>query len=272
MDHPKHILEQHHIEAKKSLGQNFLFDENVLAQIAAAADLATADQVLEIGPGLGHLTQHLATRAGRVVAVELDGRLIPLLRMAFSRSPQVELVHGDVLELNPAAYFGDASYKVVANVPYYITGGILRHLLTSRPRPSLLVMTVQQEVARRLTAQAGDMSLLAVSVRVFGVPRIVTQVKAGAFWPRPKVDSAVVRVDFSRGDGLEGVDEALFFRVARAGFSQKRKQLKNNLTQLGLSNEAVARVLGDAGIDGTRRAQTLSIAEWVALTRAVARP
>ncbi|MCA9940516.1 MAG: methyltransferase domain-containing protein, partial [Anaerolineales bacterium] len=97
MDHPKHILEQHHIEAKKSLGQNFLFDENVLAQIAAAADLATADQVLEIGPGLGHLTQHLATRAGRVVAVELDGRLIPLLRMAFSRSPQVELVHGDVL-------------------------------------------------------------------------------------------------------------------------------------------------------------------------------
>ncbi len=271
MDHPKHILNQHHIEAKKSLGQNFLFDDSILARIAAAAALTPADHVLEIGSGLGHLTQHLAQQAGRVVAVELDGRLIPLLRMAFAQMPHVELVHADILELNPAHYFAAHPYKVVANVPYYITGGILRHLLTSQPRPSRLVITVQQEVAERLTATPGHMSLLAVSVQLFGKPVVVGQVKAGAFWPRPEVDSAIVCLDLANTPRPD-VDEAAFFRVARAGFSQKRKQLKNNLQQLSLSPVAIAAALAAAQIDGQRRAETLSVAEWVALARALPMP
>lgn len=271
MDHPKHILNQHNIETKKSLGQNFLFDDSILARIVAAAELTPSDHVLEIGPGLGHLTQHLAQQVERVVAVELDDRLIPLLRLTFATMPHVELVHADILALNLAHYFADHPYKVVANVPYYITGGILRYLLTSQPRPTRLVITVQQEVAERLTAEPGRMSLLAISVQLFGKPVVVGKVKAGAFWPRPDVDSAIVCLDLAQTPQPD-VDEAAFFRVARAGFSQKRKQLKNNLQQLPLSAAVIAAALEATHIDGQRRAETLSVAEWVALARALPLP
>jgi 16S rRNA (adenine1518-N6/adenine1519-N6)-dimethyltransferase len=204
--------------------------------------------------------------------VELDGRLLPVLASELAELGHVELVHGDVLELDPADWFA-APYVVVANVPYYITGAILRHLLGGRPQPRRLVLTVQREVADRLTARPPEMSLLAVSVQYYGRVRLVSTVKAGAFWPRPEVDSAVVRIDVESRhlDKRSAVEaEAAFFRVVRAGFSEKRKQLKNNLRQLGLGDEAIAAALERAGIDGRRRAETLTVEEWEGLSGAIA--
>ena len=280
--HPRQILDRYGIAPKQSLGQNFLYDEGLLARIVAAADLSPGDAVLEIGPGLGALTRQLAQTAGRVVAVELDDRLLPILRYELEPFANVEIVHGDILTFDVGAHF-DGPFVVVANVPYYITGAILRRLLEGRPRPKRMVMTVQREVADRLTAKPPRMSLLAVSVQYYGTVRLVGAVKAGAFWPRPEVDSAMIRIDverrastddtdFTDEDSLQSVSsvksvdssasEAAFFRVVRAGFGEKRKQLKNNLRRLGLNDEAIAAALEGTGIDGRRRAETLDIEEW----------
>lgn len=270
--HPRQLLDRYGIAPRQSLGQNFLFDEGLLGRITAAADLSPGDAVLEIGPGLGALTRQLAQAAGRVVAVELDDRLLPVLRYELEPFNNVEIIHGDILTFDIAAHF-DRPFVVVANVPYYITGAILRRLLESHPRPKRIVMTVQREVADRLTAVPPRMSLLAVSVQYYGSVRLAGAVKAGAFWPRPDVDSAYIRIDVdgrhlsggAREQGGRGEEEA-FFRVVRAGFSEKRKQLKNNLRRLGLSDEAIAAALEAARIDGKRRAETLSVAEWQTLT------
>lgn len=263
-EHPKAILDRFGLQPKKSLGQNFLFDDQILAQITVAAELTPDDEVLEIGPGLGSLTRHLAQAARRVVAVELDDRLLPLLHRELALYPQVEIVHGDILTQDPGQLFPDRAYKVVANVPYYITAAILRHVLSGPVKPVLLVMTVQKEVAQRLLAGPDEMSLLAVSVQFYGRPTLVGTIRAGAFWPRPEVDSAIVRVDLRRD--VISADEATFFRVVRAGFSQKRKQLKNNLRGLGFSAESLSQALSQAGVDGRRRAETLSLTEWANLT------
>lgn len=270
--HPRQILDRYGIAPKQSLGQNFLYDEGLLARITDTAELSPDDAVLEVGPGLGALTRQLARAAGRVVAVELDDRLLPVLRYELEPFANVEIVHDDILAFNPASWF-DGPYVVVANVPYYITGAILRRLLDGRPRPRRMVLTVQREVAERLAAKPPDMSLLAVSVQYYGSVRVIGAVKAGAFWPRPEVDSAVIRVDVADRfagweEGGKGEEEA-FFRVVRAGFGEKRKQLKNNLRRLGLSDEAIAAALESVGVDGRRRAETLSVEEWEQLVNAL---
>ena len=192
--HPKELLSQAGLEPKQSLGQNFLFDENILGRICDAADVGPEDIVLEIGPGLGALTRQLAARAGQVVAVELDDRLLPLLEQELAGTDNVRVIHGDILEQDLTTLCS-GPYKVIANVPYYITGAILRHLLSGTHKPQQVVMTVQDEVASRITAVPPAMSLLAVSVQYYGPVRRVMGIKAGAFWPRPDVDSAVVRID-----------------------------------------------------------------------------
>ncbi|MEZ4512251.1 MAG: 16S rRNA (adenine(1518)-N(6)/adenine(1519)-N(6))-dimethyltransferase RsmA [Chloroflexota bacterium] len=260
--HPKQLLDFYDLQPKKSLGQNFLFDEAVLGRIVAAGNVTAVDVVLEIGPGLGALTKVLAETAVSVTAVELDQRFLPILQSQLAPYDNVRLIHGDILEQNPADLF-DRPYKVIANVPYYITGAILRHLLSASHKPTCMVLTVQQEVAERLTAVPPNMSLLAVSTQFYGTPRLVATIKAGAFWPRPDVDSAVIRLDL---DQQPLVAEKPFFRVAKAGFSQKRKQLKNNLRQLGLTPANLQSVLAAANIDGRRRAETLTVAEWQQLT------
>ncbi|MCA9972431.1 MAG: 16S rRNA (adenine(1518)-N(6)/adenine(1519)-N(6))-dimethyltransferase RsmA [Anaerolineales bacterium] len=265
MVHPKELLQQHNLTPRKSLGQNFLFDANVLQRIVQAAELQPDDHVLEIGPGLGALTVQLAQTAASVVAVELDDHLLPLLRQVLAPFPNVRLVHGDILAQNPADWFA-APYKVVANVPYYITGAILRHLLGADHKPGMMVLTVQKEVAERLTAVPPNMSLLAVSVQAYGRVSRVADIKAGSFWPAPDVDSAVVRIDL-QPTGWDAALERAFFRLARAGFGQKRKQLQKNLRQLGLSRERLAAMLAAAGIDGRRRAETLTLEEWSTLAR-----
>lgn len=259
---PKALLDRHNVHPKRSLGQNFVQDPSALDKIVDAAELAPTDTVLEIGPGTGALTERLAQSAGRVIAVELDTRLEPILNTALGHLPNIEIVFGDILETNVPALVGEGDYVVVANVPYYITSAILRSLLESRKRPRRIVMTVQLEVAERLVAQPGDMSLLAISAQFYAKTWIAGKLKAAIFWPRPEVDSAIVRLDVYDRPPVEVPDEPSFFRIVRAGFSQKRKQLKNSLGAEG------AVLLERAGIDPRRRAETLSLEEWAALTRA----
>lgn len=259
---------------KKSLGQNFLVDGVHLARIVDAADLTPTDRVLEIGPGQGVLTQALAAHAARVVAVELDDRLIEPLRTRFAGAPHVAIVHGDILALDPAALMAQEDappvYKVVANLPYYITSAVLRHLLEASPAPSLAVVLVQLEVAQRICAAPGDLSLLAMSVQYYARPRLVSRVPAGAFRPAPKVDSAILRLDLL-AEPVARTPAAAFFTVVRAGFGQRRKQLANSLAAgLALNKEAVTAALLAAGIAPTRRAETLTLAEWDRLCLALA--
>jgi len=388
----REILRAYDLDPKKSLGQNFLTDGAYLDRIADAAELTPQDAVLEIGPGLGALTARLADRAGRVVAVELDDRLIPVLRGMFGTRKNVEIIHGDILALDPGALMGrtndqgprtndgrpttndgrpttndgrpttndgrpttnggrttddegrpttndqrpttndqrlspasvrpssssvrhpsyvvrppsssvrpsssvvrpssssvrpsssvvrPSSYKVVANLPYYITNAVVRHLLEASPPPSLAVVMVQEEVAERICAEPGDMSLLSVAVQFYAEPSIAFRVPASAFYPRPNVDSAVLRLESrlhpavvttdGAADGTAdgetpAVDVKRFFAIVRAGFSQKRKQLRNSLSGgLHLSKETVDAALHAAGIDPSRRAQTLSLFEWARL-------
>ena len=264
MNHPKQLMSAHHIEVKKSLGQNFLFDQNVLGKIVQAADIQPDDEILEIGPGLGHLTEQLLKTAVSVTAVELDQRFMPHLQTYFDDYANFKLIHNDILKVDPGDLF-NKPYKVVANVPYYITGAILRHLLSSKIKPASMVMTVQKEVGVRLAATPPNMSLLSATTQFYGSPTLVSIIKAGAFWPRPDVDSAIIRLDVHEKRPLSFSDEKRFMHILKVGFSQKRKQLKNNLKQLGLNSDEVTAVLEKANIDPTRRAQTLSLEEWLSV-------
>jgi 16S rRNA (adenine1518-N6/adenine1519-N6)-dimethyltransferase len=270
------LLEAWDLRPSKGLGQNFLVDQSALERIVAAAELAPEDVVLEVGAGLGTLTERLARSAGSVVAVELDQRLMPVLRDVLADLENVTLVQGDILALDPAALVVAAGvqdaatgrYKVVANLPYYITSAVLRHLLEAQPRPHRMVITVQREVAERIVAQPGQMSLLAVSVQFYGQPQLLFRIKPGSFYPSPGVESAVVRIDLHAKRPADVADTAAFFRVVRAGFAQRRKQLRNTLAAgLRQSPAEVAVKLRAVGVDPRRRAQTLSLEEWARVTR-----
>ncbi|MCC7207626.1 MAG: 16S rRNA (adenine(1518)-N(6)/adenine(1519)-N(6))-dimethyltransferase RsmA [Anaerolineae bacterium] len=265
---PRYLLESFEIAPKKSLGQNFLHDPNLLEKIVHLADLTPQSTVLEIGPGTGSLTVKLGQKAGRVVAIEIDERLIPVLENQLRDLPHVRVVHGDFREIDFEALVGPGEYIVVANLPYYITSLALQRLLEARHKPERILVTVQQEVAERLVAKPGDMSLLAVSVQYFGAVSIVGKFGPGVFWPRPEVDSALVRIDLTQAPALDVPDEGAFFAVVRAGFSQKRKQLRNSLASgLKITHAASAALLHEAGIEPSRRAETLTLEEWAALSR-----
>ncbi len=267
----RELLDRYGLRPRKGLGQNFLVDEAALIQVVTVADISEDDVVLEVGPGLGGLTRHLAGQARTVVAVELDDRFMKPLTEILSPYPNVRLVQGDILDLDPAGLVASDAYLVVANIPYYITSALIRHLLDAPVRPRRLVLTVQREVAQRICAEPGQLSLLALSVQVFGEPQVRARLPARAFYPSPKVDSSVVRVDIYAEPVIPQASLKDFFRLARAGFSQKRKNLRNALSGgLSLSKDAVVELLEAAGIDPRRRAQTLSLAEWRTLTEVFA--
>lgn len=258
---PSRALRDLQLRPRKALGQNFLQDLRVADRIVGALDLSSSDDVLEIGPGTGVLTERLTPACRSVVGVELDQNLYAALRTRFADSSAVRLIHGDALTIDPCAIFQEP-YKLIGNIPYYVTGPIVRHYLETTCRPTRLVMMVQREVAERMTAVPGDLSLLGVSVQFYARPEIVLRVPAGAFFPRPRVDSAVVRLTpFATPPALDEVGP--FFDVARAGFGTKRKQLVNALGHgLRLDRNTALRLLSTADIDPSRRAETLTIDEW----------
>ena len=271
------LLEQHGLRPKKSLGQNFLISEALLQAVARAADIGPDDVVIEVGPGVGTLTAQLARSARHVIAVEIDPNMVAILRDTLSEFGNVTVIHEDILKLDLNGVLDrymapgqpiPGRYKVVANLPYYITSAVIRKFLEHPRRPGILALMVQEEVAQRILAAPGEMSLLAVSVQFYAVPSLAMKLPAGAFYPAPKVDSAVVRLTVRNDRRM--VDPKLFFRVAQAGFGQKRKQLRNSLAAgLAISPAAGESILDSAGIDPQRRAQTLTIEEWERLANAV---
>jgi 16S rRNA (adenine1518-N6/adenine1519-N6)-dimethyltransferase len=263
------LLRAYGLQPKKSLGQNFLVDPSGLDKVMQAAGLSPEDTVLEIGAGLGSLTVLLAQTVRRVIAVEIDRGLIAPLTEAVSEYDNVQIVEGDILKIPPEELNLGEAYLVVANIPYYISSAIIRRLLETQNRPARIVLTVQQEVAVRICAKDGKFSLLALSVQVFGVPRIQARIAAGCFYPAPDVDSAVLSITLYPQPLITTEELDAFFMLARAGFSQKRKTLRNTLTAgLGLPAVQAESLLTAAGIDPRRRAETLSIAEWGRLTDA----
>jgi 16S rRNA (adenine1518-N6/adenine1519-N6)-dimethyltransferase len=275
----REIIARYGFTFRKNLGQNFLVDGNVLRRIVEAAELGPEAGVLEIGPGIGALTERLARAAGKVVAIELDRRLIPILEELLKPHRNVEIVHGDALKLDlgrliTERFAGLDKVSVVANLPYYVTTPILMKLLEDRlPLESIVVM-VQKEVAGRMTALPGgkDYGSLSVAVRYFAEPEIVCHVPRGVFVPPPNVDSAVVRLRLRARPPVDVRDEELFFRVVHAAFAQRRKTLANNLTVL-LGRERrreAAELPASLGIDPGRRGETLSLEEFAALANELA--
>ncbi len=261
------LLRKHGLHPNKTLGQNFLLDEAALQKVIDSAAVTSQDVVLEIGAGLGSLTRHLAIHAQQVVAVEIDKGLIPALEQVVGQFSNVTVMQGDILALHLAEMLPLPEYLVVANIPYNITSALIRHLLEANLPPRRLVLTLQQEVARRICAAPGNMSLLALSVQVYGHPEITAYIPASAFYPPPRVDSAIIRVERYPSPLIPPAQLAAFFQLIKAGFSQKRKMLHNAMAAgLQLSPTAVEVLLNSAGIDPMRRAETLSLDEWHQLT------
>jgi len=264
------LLRQFNLRPDKRLGQNFLMDDHALRKITDIAEIAPDEVVLEIGPGLGSLTRHLARKAHQVVAVELDERLIPALRHVLDPYPNVRILQGDILRQDIQQLVQSPAYLVVANIPYYITSLLIRRLLEAPLLPKRLVLTVQMEVAERICAEPGKLSLLALSVQVYGQPRVRARLPAEAFHPTPKVASAVVRVDLHTAPRIPPGQLEAFFHLAKAGFSQKRKTIKNALAAgMRWTPAEGEAILKTAGIDPQRRAESLSLDEWAQLVDAV---
>ena len=268
MSNPKDLLDAHSIFPKKSLGQNFLHDPNAVLRIVESAELPEDANVIEVGPGTGVMTQVLAEASGHVIAIETDERLLPILEDQVDDYSNVEIIHADFLKVDLEELVGDEPYYVVANLPYYITSAIIRKLLDHPNRPQRLILTVQREVADRIMEAPGNMSVLSVSVQFYGKPQIVTRLNPAVFWPRPDVESAVIRIDVYDEPAVDVQDTRNFFKVVRAGFSQKRKQLRNSLGNgLQIKNTEADQLLDQANLDPKRRAETLTLDEWGELTR-----
>lgn len=266
------LLHRYGLRPKRSLSQNFLIDETYLGRIAEAAELSAGDRVLEVGPGLGGLTWQLSARAGQVLAVEIDEELVAVLQREFQAEPSVHIVGCDILECHVPDLWAqvgrqltDPGYKVVANLPYHAANRILMHLLEgSEPKPTRVTILVQDDVAQRICAQPGSMSLLSVGAQFHASCRICLRIPGGAFFPAPKIRSALVDLQTYPAALRQGVNAQAMFTLARAGFGQKRKQLANSLSHgLDLPRDQVQLRLCQAQVEPVRRAETLSVEEWI---------
>ncbi len=271
----KALLRQFGLRARKGLGQHFLIDSDALEASISAAQLSADDMVVEVGPGLGVLTAELAKSAKRVLAIEIDPRIVSILTERFSHLPNITILNADVLQLDISDMLGHElpsagfDYKVVANLPYYIAAPTIRRFLEAEIKPRRMVVMVQKEVAESIVAMPGKMGILGVSVQLYGKPAIVDYVPTQSFYPSPKVDSAIVRIDVYERPAVK-VEVEGFFQVVRAGFSAPRKQLRNALAQgLSISPATATELLDGSGISPQRRAETLTLEEWAELYRVV---
>ncbi len=258
--------------AKKSLGQHFLTDRKALHQIVNSAELTSEDIVIEVGPGLGILTQELAQRVRQVIAVEIDKVLVTALEQYFKIVPNVSIIHGDILQLTPDSLLPQpsSSYKVVADLPYYIASAVLRHFLESSVKPSRIVVLVQKEVGEAIVAPQGKLNLLAISVQFYGMPTLQGYLSPQSFYPPPQVESAILRVDLYEKPVVSVNSTDAFFQSVRAGFSAPRKQLRNALAQgLKISTSDSVVLLTKAGINPRYRAENLCLEEWASLSRQI---
>jgi 16S rRNA (adenine1518-N6/adenine1519-N6)-dimethyltransferase len=272
-------LQQYDLHARKGLGQHFLVNPGVLKNIIQSAELSAEDVVLEIGPGLGVLTRELVNQAGWVIAIELDSKLCEMLRQTFASCPNISIINHDILNIEPLEIIQQEKakfpstltfpqYKLVANLPYYITAPIIRHFCEARIKPQMMVIMVQKEVAKNIVAQPGDMGILAISVQFYGKPQIAGYVPAGNFYPAPKVDSAILKINLYPKPPFEVTSEHSFFEIVRAGFCAARKQIGNSLAQgLDMPKPEVLCLLDKAGVKPQKRAETLSLEEWARMER-----
>jgi 16S rRNA (adenine1518-N6/adenine1519-N6)-dimethyltransferase len=291
----KNLLKRYHLSPNYTYGQNFLIDDSVLDSMVECAEVSEQDVILEIGPGIGNLTRRLCERGSKVLAIEKDPKFLPLLTDLQQEFPhQLHVVIADALEfdninefqkrfeyneLHPNYPNGDgsehsdsiskfgSSYKVVANIPYYITGKILEKFLTTAHKPRSITVLVQKEVAERVVAKAGELNVLAISVQIFGEPKIFQVVKRESFFPAPKVDSAILHIDLFKAPKYQIANQTQFFKILKACFVGKRKQLHNTLTgNLALEKKRVLQILEALNINPQIRPQALTIEQWVSLS------
>src|SRR3989344_4606802 len=264
----KEIIASHNVKPNKFLGQNFLVNKPALNKIIDAADLTKNDVVLEIGPGLGVLTRELAKHAGNVIAIEKDGSMITILKETLNDIKNVNIIQADILKFNNYSLL-TKNYKLIANIPYYLTSPLIRKFLESENKPEEIILMIQKEVAQRICSKPGDMSLLSVSVQFYAEAKIISYVSKNCFWPAPKIDSAIIKIIPKKERLL--VDSDLFFTIVKAGFSHPRKQLVNNLSVLKslngvkLTKYTISEWLSRNSINQNQRAETLSIENWINL-------
>ena len=275
----KNLLKKHKIYPSKRFGQNFLIDKKVLKKIITAASLQPRDVVLEIGPGTGILTKELAKKAKKVIAIEKDPEMVEILKEELKNFKNVKVIQTDILKIKPKSYkLKPKTYKMVANLPYYLTSPVLRKFLEAKSPPKEMILMVQKEVAQRIVAKPPNMNLLAISVQFYvrpvrnrrfsngARPKIISYVSKKSFWPQPKVDSAIIKLVIS--DQRLAISKNLFFKIVRAGFSQPRKQIINNLAKgLKIDKEKIRNWLLKNKIRPQRRAETLTLKDWQKLTK-----
>lgn len=271
-DKPKNIPGSYNFKPNKLLGQNFLADKNILEKIISAAEISKNDTILEIGPGLGALTQRMGERAGKIIAIEKDKQLAQALKRKFEDKNNVEIIEGDILNfLKNSDLFKNSeikNYKIVANIPYYLTSHLIRLVLELPEPPKEIILMIQKEVALRICARPPKMSLLSTAVQFYAEPKILFRVSKSAFWPRPKVDSAVIKITPHAGRKLDKNQIAFFFKILHAGFSSPRKQLLNNLAAgLGRKKEEMEKILEELELDFRRRPQTLDVDDWLKIAK-----
>jgi len=265
----KNLLQRYQIRPSKRLGQNFLIDKGVIKRVIEAAQLSQNDIVLEIGPGIGNLTMELAKRVKKVIAIEKDLKMIEILKETLKEFENVEIIQGDILKIGlKSKILNLKSYKVVANLPFYITAPVIRKFLEAvDAKPQQMVLVVQKEVAQRICAKAPDMSILAVSAQFYAEPEIISYISKKSFWPSPKVDSAILKIS-ALNQRRKSAFNQRFFKIVKAGFSQPRKQILNNFSEmLKLNKGNVKSWLLRNDINPTQRAETLSIEDWINLTK-----
>ena len=264
----KNLLEKYNLKPNKRLGQSFLIEQNIINKIIRTADISDKDIIIEVGAGLGNLTRELAKKAKQVVTVEKDQQLIPLLRENLSEFKNIDLIPGDILKLPEPKRVFLKNYRVVANIPYYLTSPLIRMFLENANQPKEMTLLIQKEVARRITAKPPKMSLLAISVQFYAQAKIAGYVAKDCFWPKPKVDSAIIKIfDIKPRQDL---DIKKFFQLVKAGFSSPRKQLLNNLSAgLKKGKPEITKALNDLGLDEKIRAEALRVEDWLKIYQSI---